>query len=139
VYRCGEQYHHWSVCGQERRYSDGDRSGKASDQQHPVHAYEFGRGEYSSPPLRIFPLPAASLADKDTSQINLKFINRYTDTWPAGIAAVKGTLMDLKPLVSHVFALEKAVDAMHICADLSQGSIKVQIVDEVDINPEDVE
>jgi len=47
--------------------------------------------------------------------------------------------MDLKPLVSHVFALEKAVDAMHICADLSQGSIKVQIVDEVDINPEDVE
>jgi len=47
--------------------------------------------------------------------------------------------MDLKPLVSHVFALEKAVDAMHICADLSQGSIKVQIVDEVDINPDDVE
>lgn len=47
--------------------------------------------------------------------------------------------MDLKPLVSHVFALEQAVDAMHICADLSQGSIKVQIVDEVDINPNDVD
>lgn len=47
--------------------------------------------------------------------------------------------MDLKPLVSHVFALEKAVDAMHICADLSQGSIKVQIVDEVEVKPEDVE
>ncbi|KAG9634124.1 sorbitol dehydrogenase, partial [Aureobasidium melanogenum] len=72
-------------------------------------------------------------------EINLKFINRYTDTWPAGIAAVKGKLMDLKPLVSHVFALEKAVDAMHICADLSQGSIKVQIVDDVEIKPEDVE
>ncbi|KAH0384468.1 sorbitol dehydrogenase, partial [Aureobasidium melanogenum] len=72
-------------------------------------------------------------------EINLKFINRYTDTWPAGIAAVKGKLMDLKPLVSHVFALEEAVDAMHICADLSQGSIKVQIVDEVEIKPEDAE
>ncbi|THW52861.1 sorbitol dehydrogenase [Aureobasidium pullulans] len=72
-------------------------------------------------------------------EINLKFINRYTDTWPAGIAAVKGKLLDLEPLVSHVFPLEKAVDAMHICADLSQGSIKVQIVDEIDINPEDVE
>lgn len=47
--------------------------------------------------------------------------------------------MDLKPLVSHVFSLEKAVDAMHICADLSQGSIKVQIVDEVEIKPEDVD
>jgi L-iditol 2-dehydrogenase len=47
--------------------------------------------------------------------------------------------MDLKPLVSHVFPLEKAVEAMHICADLSQGSIKVQINDDVDINPEDVE
>jgi L-iditol 2-dehydrogenase len=52
---------------------------------------------------------------------------------------VKGKLMDLKPLVSHVFALEKAVEAMHVCADLSQGSIKVQIVDDVDIKPEDVE
>ncbi|KAI5202257.1 sorbitol dehydrogenase [Aureobasidium subglaciale] len=72
-------------------------------------------------------------------EINLKFINRYTDTWPAGIAAVKGKLMDLKPLVSHVFKLEEAVEAMNICADLSQGSIKVQIVDEVDINPEDIE
>lgn len=47
--------------------------------------------------------------------------------------------MDLKPLVSHVFALEKAVEAMHVCADLSQGSIKVQIVDDVEIKPGDID
>ncbi|KAI5274757.1 sorbitol dehydrogenase [Aureobasidium subglaciale] len=73
------------------------------------------------------------------AEINVKFINRYTDTWPAGIAAVNGGLIDLKPLVSHLFPLEKAVDAMHVCADLSRGSIKVQIVDDIHVNPEDIE
>ncbi|CAD0091926.1 unnamed protein product, partial [Aureobasidium vineae] len=93
----------------------------------------FGESEYGCPETVL------ECTGVESSIINLKFINRYTDTWPAGIAAVKGKLMDLKPLVSHVFPLEKAVDAMHICADLSQGSIKVQIVDDVEIKPEDVE
>ena len=38
----------------------------------------------------------------------------------------------MKPLVSHTYPLEKALDALHTCGDLSNGSIKVQIVDEVD-------
>lgn len=67
------------------------------------------------------------------AEINLKFINRYRDTWPAGISALSGKVLDVKPLVSHVFPLEKAKEAMELCADLSQGSIKVQIVDEVDV------
>ncbi|KAF4313756.1 Sorbitol dehydrogenase [Botryosphaeria dothidea] len=67
------------------------------------------------------------------AEINLKFINRYRDTWPAGISALSGGVLDVKPLVSHVFPLEKAKEAMELCADLSQGSIKVQIVDEVEV------
>ncbi|EUC42781.1 hypothetical protein COCMIDRAFT_39193 [Bipolaris oryzae ATCC 44560] len=43
-----------------------------------------------------------------------------------------GGILDLKPLVSHTFPLEKALDALHTCADLRNGSIKVQIIDEVD-------
>jgi L-iditol 2-dehydrogenase len=45
---------------------------------------------------------------------------------------MSGGILDLKPLVSHTFPLEKALDALHTCADLSNGSIKVQIIDERD-------
>ncbi|KAH7561589.1 chaperonin 10-like protein [Bipolaris maydis] len=66
------------------------------------------------------------------AEIDLRFINRYRDTWPAGLQCLAGGILDLKPLVSHTFPLEKALDALHTCADLSNGSIKVQIIDEVD-------
>jgi len=66
------------------------------------------------------------------AEINLKFINRYRDTWPAGLQCLGGGILDLKPLVSHTFPLEEAIKALHTCGDLSNGSIKVQIMDEVD-------
>lgn len=65
-------------------------------------------------------------------KIQLKFINRYRDTWPAGIACLSGGILDLKPLVTHVYPLEDAVDALHLAADPKNGSIKIQIVDEVE-------
>jgi threonine dehydrogenase-like Zn-dependent dehydrogenase len=64
------------------------------------------------------------------AQIDLRFINRYRDTWPAGIACLEGGILDLKMLVSHVFPLEKALEAFDLCSDLTRGSIKIQIVDE---------
>jgi L-iditol 2-dehydrogenase len=42
---------------------------------------------------------------------------------------VSGGLVDLKPLVTHRFPLERAVEAFHVAADPSQGAIKVQIQD----------
>jgi L-iditol 2-dehydrogenase len=65
-------------------------------------------------------------------QINLKFINRYRDTWPAGLQCLAGGILDLKPLVTHIYSLEKALDALHTCGDLGNGSIKVQIIDEAE-------
>ncbi|KAL6889499.1 GroES-like protein [Trichoderma longibrachiatum] len=64
------------------------------------------------------------------AEIELRFINRYRDTWPAGIACLSGGILDLKPLVTHVFPLEDAVEALHLAADARNGSIKIQIVDE---------
>ncbi|RAH56060.1 alcohol dehydrogenase [Aspergillus piperis CBS 112811] len=66
------------------------------------------------------------------AEIDLLFINRYRDTWPPAIACLSGGILDLKKLVSHVFPLEKAVDALNMCADTRNGSIKVTIVDEVE-------
>lgn len=66
------------------------------------------------------------------AEIDLRFINRYRDTWPAGINCLSGKILDLKRLVTHEFPLEGALEAMELCSDLSKGSIKVQIVDDVD-------
>lgn len=66
------------------------------------------------------------------AEINLKFINRYRDTWAPGIACLNGGILSLGSLVSHVFPLDKAVEALHLCSDVRKGSIKVLVVDEVD-------
>ncbi|RHZ60778.1 hypothetical protein CDV55_105417 [Aspergillus turcosus] len=66
------------------------------------------------------------------AEIDLRFINRYRDTWPSAIACLSGGILDLKKLVSHVFPLERAKDALQLCADSRNGSIKVTVVDEVD-------
>ncbi|KAH0522557.1 hypothetical protein TsFJ059_006383 [Trichoderma semiorbis] len=68
------------------------------------------------------------------AEIELKFINRYRDTWPAGIACLSGGILDLKPLVTHVYPLEDAMDALHLAANPRNGSIKIQIVDEANEN-----
>jgi L-arabinitol 4-dehydrogenase len=60
----------------------------------------------------------------------LKFINRYADTWPAGISALSGGILNLDKLVTHTFPLENAVSAMVLSADTSNGCIKVQVIDE---------
>lgn len=65
-------------------------------------------------------------------QIDLRFINRYRGTWPAGINCLSGGVLDLKRLVTHEFPLERAVEAMELCSDLKNGSIKVQIRDDVE-------
>ncbi|KAK3678173.1 hypothetical protein LTR78_002269 [Recurvomyces mirabilis] len=67
-------------------------------------------------------------------EIDLRFINRYSDTWPAGINALQNhQVCDLDAMVTHTFPLEKAIEAMHTAADPKQASVKVQIVDDIEI------
>ncbi|KAF5006920.1 hypothetical protein FDECE_6725 [Fusarium decemcellulare] len=66
------------------------------------------------------------------AEIQLRFINRYKDTWPAGIACIEGGLIDVKKLVSHVFPLEEALEGLTLSSDPKNGCIKVQIVDETE-------
>ncbi|KIW77102.1 hypothetical protein Z517_09548 [Fonsecaea pedrosoi CBS 271.37] len=68
------------------------------------------------------------------AEIQLKFINRYNDTWPAGINALANSqVLNLDSLVTHRFPLEQAVEALELSADRTKRSIKVQIVDDQDI------
>ena len=67
-------------------------------------------------------------------EIQMKFINRYRDMWPAAISLLgEGKVMDLDELVTHNFQLEYAVEAMKTCADRTSGSIKIHIVDDVEV------
>ena len=61
------------------------------------------------------------------NEIDPKFQYRYHDTWPKAICLVSAGLIDLKPLVTHQFQLEDAVEAFQVASDISRGSIKVQI------------
>ena len=70
----------------------------------------------------------------DCSKKELKFINRYRDTWPAGISTVVGGVVNLDTLVTHTFPLEQAVEALTLASDPSKGSIKVHVVDNIDIH-----
>ncbi|KAF2968173.1 hypothetical protein GQX73_g5387 [Xylaria multiplex] len=100
----------------------------------------YGDDEYSQPAsvmelvigvgrpvMNNIPFMHLSLAE-----IDLKFINRYRDTWPAAIQCLSGEVLNLNKLVTHKFPLEKAIEAFELNADTSSLSIKVHIVDEVD-------
>ncbi|KAH9817837.1 chaperonin 10-like protein [Melampsora americana] len=56
------------------------------------------------------------------NEIDLQFQFRYANQYPKAIRLLEDGLIDLKPLVTHRFALEKA-------SDIKSGSIKVQILD----------
>jgi L-iditol 2-dehydrogenase len=71
------------------------------------------------------------------AEIQLRFINRYHDTWPAAIRALEGGLVDrakFESLVTDKFSLEDAVQALEFSANAhkrtdGRTTIKIQIVD----------
>jgi L-iditol 2-dehydrogenase len=65
-----------------------------------------------------------------SNEIDLKYQFRYAEQYPKAIRLVARGLIDVKPLVTHRFKLEEALQAFEVAADYSKGSIKVQIVDE---------
>ncbi|ERS99690.1 L-iditol 2-dehydrogenase [Sporothrix schenckii 1099-18] len=60
-------------------------------------------------------------------EVDLQFQYRYSNTWPRAIRLVQSGLVDLKPLVTHRFKLEDAVEAFRTSSDPTTGAIKVQI------------
>ncbi|BFZ56924.1 hypothetical protein PYCC9005_003974 [Savitreella phatthalungensis] len=63
-------------------------------------------------------------------EIELRFQYRYHETWPRAIRLVSEGLINLKPLVTHRYALEQAVDALHTASTPASGAIKTMILDD---------
>eukprot|EP01117_Protostelium_nocturnum_P006119 TRINITY_DN2205_c0_g1_i1.p1 TRINITY_DN2205_c0_g1~~TRINITY_DN2205_c0_g1_i1.p1 ORF type:complete len:387 (-),score=124.73 TRINITY_DN2205_c0_g1_i1:96-1256(-) len=63
------------------------------------------------------------------NEIDVKFQYRYANQYPKAIRLVEAGLINVKPLVTHRYSLENAVDAFETAHDFSKGAIKVQIID----------
>ena len=63
------------------------------------------------------------------SQVDLKFINRYHHSWPQAMRLLSHGVLDLRPLVTHRYPLEKADEALRASADRLTGSIKIHVED----------
>lgn len=92
-------------------------------------------GVSSRPLINNIPFMHLSLAE-----IQLRFINRYTGTWPAAIRALEGALIDpekLTQLVSHDFCLEEAAKAMELVSGATGSKervVKVHITDDQEMD-----
>ncbi len=73
-----------------------------------------------------FPFMHLSLAE-----IDVKFINRYNDSWPAVMNLIANKVIDVDSMITHTFPLEKADEALRTCGDLKVFSVKVQVEDNV--------
>ncbi|KAA1077183.1 hypothetical protein PGT21_002700 [Puccinia graminis f. sp. tritici] len=63
------------------------------------------------------------------NEIDLQFQFRYANQYPKAIRLVSTGLIDVKPLITHRFSLEKAIEAFNTAADPKSCSMKVQVVD----------
>jgi L-iditol 2-dehydrogenase len=63
-------------------------------------------------------------------EIDLKFQYRYKNTYPKAISLVSSGLINVKPLVTHRFALEDGKEAFKAASDPQARAIKVQILDD---------
>jgi L-iditol 2-dehydrogenase len=64
--------------------------------------------------------------DRSVNEIDLKF--QYCDPWRKAIRLVSAGIIDLKPLITHRFRLEDALEAFEVASNITSGSIKVQVL-----------
>lgn len=72
-------------------------------------------------------IPFMHLSSKE---IDLRFQYRYHDTYPKAISLVTEGLIDLKPLVTHRFALNDGIEAFAAASNPAARAVKVQILDD---------
>lgn len=63
-------------------------------------------------------------------EIDLRFQYRYHDTYPSIISLVEDGIIDLKPLVTHRYALEEGEEAFKTASDPTAMALKIQLIDE---------
>jgi L-iditol 2-dehydrogenase len=60
-------------------------------------------------------------------ELDVKGLFRYRHTWPTAIELVSSGRVDVKPLVTHRFGLQRVVDAFELTRTAADGAIKVMV------------
>ncbi len=68
--------------------------------------------------------PAATLSNRE---LDVRGVFRYANTYPAAVSLVASGQVDLKPLVTHHFPLERVGEAMETAHSRTGGAIKVVV------------
>jgi L-iditol 2-dehydrogenase len=76
------------------------------------------------PEQSAFPYPVESIIDKE---LDIHGTNRYCNTFPRAISLLASGGIDVHPLVSHRFDLEKVTDAFAFAADNPAQTIKLMV------------
>ena len=69
-------------------------------------------------------LPATTLSNRE---LDVRGVFRYTNTYPAAVRLVASGQVDLKPLVTHHFPLERVAEAMETAHGRAGGAVKVVV------------
>lgn len=67
-------------------------------------------------------------------EVEVRFINRYKNSWPPVINLIGLGKIDVKKFVTHKFSLENAAQALHAVVDPNMDTIKVMVVDDVQLS-----
>ncbi|KAL8293151.1 hypothetical protein RQP46_000845 [Phenoliferia psychrophenolica] len=103
-------------------------TGVESSVQAAVYSVKFGSTVFVIGVGKDF--QSLPIMHMSTNEIDLKLQYRYSNQYPKAIRLVESKLINLKPLVTHRFTLENAVEAFETAVDISRGAIKCQIQDE---------
>jgi threonine dehydrogenase-like Zn-dependent dehydrogenase len=76
------------------------------------------------PEKGTFPFPVEDIIEKE---LDVHGTNRYCNAFPRAIALLAGGRVDVHPLVSHRFGLDKVTDAFAFAADNPAQTIKVMV------------
>ena len=74
------------------------------------------------PEKSVFPYPVESIIEKE---LDIHGTNRYCNAFPRAIALMAGGRIDVHPLVSHRFGLDKVTEAFAFAADNPAETIKL--------------
>jgi len=70
---------------------------------------------------------SVSLSSAACREVNLLGIKRYRHSFPLAIYLVSSGKLDVKPLITHTYRIEEAVQAFETASSQTSGAIKVQI------------
>lgn len=76
------------------------------------------------PEKSSFPYPVETIIEKE---LDVHGVNRYCNAFPRAIALLASGAVDVRPLVSHRFTLDRVTDAFSFAADHPAETIKVMV------------